>query len=88
MGGVPIYDFECDACGERFEERTAPGERPACPACSAPEARRRYGPIPPPAQVGLRGAAARRSDATRKSREERRQEGFAKQREQRKQGPG
>jgi putative FmdB family regulatory protein len=82
---MPIYDFRCDSCEHVFEERTEPGERPPCPACGAPEARRLFAPIPPPPKVGLRGAAARKSDATRKAREERRQEGFAKQREQRKQ---
>jgi putative FmdB family regulatory protein len=83
---MPLYDFECDACGERFEELTAADARPACPACGSADTRRLLSQISPPQRIGLRGVAARKSDATRKSREERRQEGFAKQREQRKQG--
>jgi putative FmdB family regulatory protein len=86
VGAVPIYDFECGECGERFEELARPDERPACPVCGATETQRLLSQIAPPHRLGLRGAAARRSDATRKSREERRQEGFAKQREQRRQG--
>jgi putative FmdB family regulatory protein len=82
---VPIYDFECGSCGERFEELVRQDQVPACPACGAADTTRLFSPISPPAKTGLRGAAARKSDATRKSREERRHEGFARQREQRKQ---
>jgi putative FmdB family regulatory protein len=83
---VPLYDFECDSCGTQFEELVRAGASPACPACGEPDAKRLFSPISPPAKVGLKGAAARKSDATRKVREERRREGFAKQREQRKSG--
>jgi putative FmdB family regulatory protein len=83
---VPLYDFECASCGVQFEELVRAGESPACPACGAPDARRLFSPISPPAKLALTGGAARRSDATRKSREERRREGFAKQRGQRKSG--
>jgi putative FmdB family regulatory protein len=83
---VPIYDFECQACGERFEALVRHDEAAACPACRTPGARRLFSPIAPPARLGLRGAEARRSDSTRRAREERRREGFAKQREQRRQG--
>jgi hypothetical protein len=38
-----------------------------------------------PFKIGVRGAAARRSNAVRRAREEQRREGFAKQREQRRQ---
>jgi len=36
---VPIYDFQCRACGKTFEELVRVGEVPPCPACgaSAPE---------------------------------------------------
>jgi putative FmdB family regulatory protein len=83
---MPIYDFECASCGEQFEELVRADEPPTCPACGADGARRLFSPISPPVKTGLRGAAARKSDAARKSREERRQEGFAKQREQRRSG--
>jgi putative FmdB family regulatory protein len=38
---VPIYEFVCDACGERFEELVAAGtDRADCRACGAPGAPR------------------------------------------------
>jgi len=39
---VPIYEFECAECGERFEELTAAGtETATCPACGTEGAQRR-----------------------------------------------
>jgi putative FmdB family regulatory protein len=39
---MPIYEFECGACGERFEDLVAAGtEIAVCPACGAPGAPRR-----------------------------------------------
>jgi hypothetical protein len=58
-------------------------EQPACPSCGAPDPNRLFSPIAGALKTGLRGTAARRSNATRKAREEQRREGFAKQREQR-----
>ncbi|HLJ03475.1 MAG TPA: zinc ribbon domain-containing protein [Solirubrobacteraceae bacterium] len=80
---MPLYDFRCRQCGERFEELVPVQELPACPRCGSPEPERLLGSFAGPFGVGLRGAAARRSNATRAAREERRQEGFAKQREER-----
>jgi putative FmdB family regulatory protein len=85
---MPIYDFECLSCGERFEALVATSERPACPACAAPEPKRLFSPISGPLTTGLRGGDARRSNATRRAREEQRREGFAKNREERKQRGG
>ena len=40
---VPIYEFECDACGARFEELVPVGtEAMRCSRCRADGARRRY----------------------------------------------
>jgi putative FmdB family regulatory protein len=83
---MPIYDFKCRSCGDQFEELVRGDEAPACPACGAADAERLLSPISPPHKFGLRGGDARRSDNARASREQRRQEGFAKQREQRKHG--
>ena len=83
---VPLYDFACDACGERFEELTRPGEAPACPACGAEGARRLFTPIPPPPKLGLRGAAARDSDARRREREATRKEAFRAERRKKRDG--
>jgi putative FmdB family regulatory protein len=30
---VPIFDYECGDCGQRFEAIVLPGAPPACPAC-------------------------------------------------------
>ena len=39
---MPIYEFECAECGERFEELSAAGtESATCPTCGAEGAERR-----------------------------------------------
>jgi putative FmdB family regulatory protein len=82
---MPIYDFECRECGERFEALGAASQRPACPACGTPEPERLFSPISGPLKTGLRGGAARRSDATRHARDEQLREGFANKRQERNQ---
>jgi putative FmdB family regulatory protein len=72
---MPLYDFACEACGHEFEADAAPGATATCPSCGAGGARRLWRPIAAPAKVGLRGYAARKSDATRRAREERRRGG-------------
>jgi putative FmdB family regulatory protein len=85
---VPIYEFECRACGERFEALVAAAQRPVCPVCGAPEPTRLFSPIAGAPKTGLRGAAARRSDSSRHSRDERLREKLANKRELRKQSGG
>jgi putative FmdB family regulatory protein len=82
---MPLYDFACDACGERFEARATPGEAPACPACGA-DSRRLFTPIAPPPKLGLRGRAARESDARRAEREAKRKEAFRAERRRKRGG--
>ncbi len=77
---MPLYDFRCRACQERFEARAAYAELPGCPACGSGETERVPARFAGPFSVGLRGAAARRSNAIRSAREEQRRE----RREQRK----
>jgi hypothetical protein len=68
----------------RFEELVAAGETAACPQCKSSEVTRRYSQIGEPrVPVGLHGKAAAESDARRKEREARRQEGFAEDRKRR-----
>jgi hypothetical protein len=50
------------------------GETPPCPACGTPNPQRLYSNVSPPPRVGLRGLAARRSNALRRAREEQRKE--------------
>jgi putative FmdB family regulatory protein len=71
---MPLYDFRCRACGERFEALTAPSEVPGCAACGGPDVERVYTPFAGPFTVGLRGLAARRSNAERGVREQQREE--------------
>jgi putative FmdB family regulatory protein len=48
---MPIYEFECGECGERFEELVAAGtESAACPACGATGAPRRLSSFAPTRQ--------------------------------------
>ena len=77
---MPIFEFSCLGCGERFEELVRAGERPPCPRCGGADAERLYSPVSPPARIGLRGREARRSDATRRAREELRRERAAERR--------
>ena len=77
---MPIYDFRCDACGAEFEELVRAEELPPCPQCGA-EPRRLLSQVAPPPRIGLRGAAARKSDATRRAREESKREQRAAKRE-------
>jgi len=83
---VPLYDFACKTCGARFEARGAPGERPACPECGAPEAERLLSPFAGPFTVGMRGYAARRSNDDRRAREEQRRERREQRRSERQRG--
>jgi putative FmdB family regulatory protein len=81
---MPIYEFECVKCGARFEELVKAGHTAPCPQCESSEVRRRYsavseGRVP----VGLTGKAAAESNARRKEREARRQEGFRDDRKRR-----
>ena len=32
---MPIYEYECRDCGERFEHLLRAGEPPVCPACGS-----------------------------------------------------
>ena len=70
---MPLYDFRCAACEHEFEAAAAPGQAATCPACGADGAQRLWRPIAPPAKIGLRGHAARRSESDRaRAREQRR----------------
>jgi putative FmdB family regulatory protein len=81
---MPIYEFECDQCGSRFEELMASGgQLPACPDCGADRTRRLLSPVSPPGRVP-RGAKARDSESRRREREAARDERLADARKGRK----
>jgi putative FmdB family regulatory protein len=71
---MPLYDFRCRSCQARFEARARVGELAPCPRCGATHTERVPSPFAGPFRVGLRGAAARRSNAIRRAREEQRRE--------------
>jgi putative FmdB family regulatory protein len=37
---MPMYDFECKACGHTFETIARLDERPACPSCQSADTER------------------------------------------------
>ena len=55
---MPIYEFECAGCGERYETlRTGAGEEaPTCPRCGGRQARRLPSPF---AVIGRAGPGLR-----------------------------
>jgi putative FmdB family regulatory protein len=73
IAAMPLYDFRCRACGESFEARVPHSQTPPCPLCGA-ETERLLSVFAGPFTVGLRGYAARRSNAARAAREELRRE--------------
>jgi len=84
---VPLYDFRCNDCRSVFEERTGSEDPPpACPACGRGKVERLLSPFAGPYTVMPRGMAAKRSDATRKHREEQRAERKAARQAQRDNG--
>lgn len=85
---VPLYEFECEACGAHFEEILPGGGRAPCPACGGERVKRVFSRIASaPLPVGLKGKAARESNARRAEREAQRKERFVSERK-RKRGDG
>ena len=77
---MPLYDFACDACGAEFEAVAPAGETAPCAACGSASTQRLWRPIAPPLKFGLRGAAARESNARRAERENTKKEQFIAER--------
>ncbi|HEX5929488.1 MAG TPA: zinc ribbon domain-containing protein [Solirubrobacterales bacterium] len=80
---MPIYEFECEECGVRFEELVAAGdEEMACPECGAAHARRLLSNVSPPGRQP-RGARVRSGESQRREREAARQDRIADARKKR-----
>lgn len=80
---MPIYEFECEECGARFEELVAAdAAAPACPDCGAAGARRLLSGVSPPGRQP-RGAAVRSDESRRSEREAARGERIAESRKRR-----
>lgn len=80
---MPLLEFECEACGLRFEELVAAGGAALCPECGTAEVKRLYSQVSPPRRVGMSRAAARDSNMRRSEREAARRERFSEQRKAR-----
>ena len=81
---MPIYEFACGSCGARFEELVRAGQTAPCPECGSAKVERKFSQIGlPRVPVGLHGKAAAESNARRREREEKRQEGFREDRKRR-----
>jgi putative FmdB family regulatory protein len=80
---VPIYEFECEECGVRFEElvAAAAGAVP-CAGCGSSRTRRLLSNVSPPGRQP-RGAAVRSDESRRRDREAARQDRIAESRKQR-----
>jgi putative FmdB family regulatory protein len=83
---MPIYEFECEGCGERFEELVAAGVQAiACPACGSARTRRLISPVSPPGRQP-RGAKVRSNESQRGEREAARHDRIAESRQKRARG--
>ena len=66
---MPVYEFECEKCGERFEELTSSHTRSLpCRRCSSAQTRRLLSAVSPAGRQP-RGAAVRSDESRRRERE-------------------
>lgn len=80
---MPIYEFECEECGERFEELVgAEADAHGCPACGSEATRRLMSPVSPPGRQP-RGAGVRSGESQRREREAARQDRIVESRKKR-----
>jgi putative FmdB family regulatory protein len=80
---VPIYEFECEVCGTRFEDLMVAGaEAVGCPSCGAARTRRLISNVSPPSRQP-RGATVRGDESRRREREAARHDRIAESRKKR-----
>lgn len=82
---MPIYEFECEVCGARFEELVGAGAEVACGECGSARTRRLYSAVAPPGRQP-RGAKVRADESRRREREAGRQERLGESRKRRARG--
>ncbi len=83
---MPIYEFECEGCGARFEELVGTGAGAvACPECGSARTRRLMSSVSPPGRQP-RGAAVRSEESRRGEREAAREDRIAESRQKRARG--
>lgn len=79
---MPIFEFECEDCGARFEELVAAGGAVACSACGSGRTRRLWSSVSPPGRQP-RGPGVRADESRRREREAARQDRIAESRKRR-----
>ena len=83
---MPIYEFECEECGSRFDELlAAEADPPPCPACASLRVRRLLSNVSPAGRQP-RGGAVRSDESRRGEREAGHQERLARDRAKRAKG--
>ena len=83
---VPIYEFECEDCGSRFEELVpSDTQSVACPSCGTRRTRRLLSGVAPTGRQP-RGAAVRSGESRRREREAARGERLAEAKRKRASG--
>jgi putative FmdB family regulatory protein len=66
---MPVYEFECEECGSRFDELVAvDASPPPCPRCASVRVRRMFSALAPPGRQP-RGAKVRSDESRRGERE-------------------
>jgi putative FmdB family regulatory protein len=74
---MPIYEFECEECGSRFEELLMGDDAEiVCPHCGSTRTRRLMSAVSPPGRQP-RGAGVRSDESRRREREAGHQERLA-----------
>lgn len=57
---MPLYEYECAACGEAFELLVRSSEKPACPSCGSEQLEKQFSvPAAPVASGGSLPVAER-----------------------------
>ena len=79
---MPIYEFECEECGARFEELVGAEAGAACATCGSERTRRLYSAVSPPGRQP-RGAGVRSNESRRRETEAGRQERLGQARKKR-----
>ncbi|MDO8286209.1 MAG: zinc ribbon domain-containing protein [Rhodoferax sp.] len=57
---MPIYDYHCPACGNRFEALVRTGTTPTCPQCQSTALEKCVSPIAPAGKIEAIRMAHRR----------------------------
>jgi putative FmdB family regulatory protein len=83
---MPIYEFECEECGDSFEELVpSMAAAVACPSCGSDRTRKLISQVSPPGRQP-RGAKVRSSESRRKETEAARGERIAETKRKRARG--